>query len=110
MTKGDAIVSDADKSMDDSVDAATLAGLGGRTLLEIKADRRLSRQRRIDAYLTEGKEKFLLDPKRRTFSLREQHFGKPRDFELALIPEPSEWFNAVLAALSLSLAPPRSAD
>ena len=43
-----------------------------------------------DSYLAEDKEKFLLDPKFRLFSLREQQDAKTADFKLAPIREPCE--------------------
>ena len=71
-------------SVDDSVDTATLA-------------------RRVDAYLVEYDDKFLLDPKFRPFSLRTTHFAKPPDVELILLREPRLWFNIVMVALFAAL-------
>jgi hypothetical protein len=42
----------------------------------------------VDAYAAEGEGKFLLDPRFKLFSLREQHYAKPPDFELILLRAP----------------------
>jgi hypothetical protein len=47
--------------------------------------------------------KFLLDPRRKLFSITEQHYAKPPDFKLALARPPEQWFNPVMVALSSAL-------
>ena len=103
MTEGGNIAEETVTSVDGSVDTATLAR--GLALLEIKTFERAPR--RVDAYAVEGEGKFLLGPKFKLFSLREQHYAEPPDFELILLRAPRLWFNIMMAALfaALGLAP-----